>query len=475
MPTVPGNQNLDFLEDEDEAQDTSLIIEEEEPEAQQGPGGQISAPQTGGQQPEQDLSFLEDAAPETDAPDEGQDLSFLEDEDDRDAVSENWNVLRELGQDPEKAAKAFKLSQETGLPYDVVWEQSTLVEDRVARPDTDRLKYYAPGTLKYLGLRENMAVSQDDHGVLAKIEDTWHKTKQSYEVGAHNVELSRLRTRQMFNVLSGKENPDLNRQISALKARQPDRPEDVSFLQGFATDAAEQVPIRVEQGLQAGKRGLEYSAGFTAGAAIVGQIPPFTASPFEEAGAAALGLKAGAAVGVTEASFMLEAGLAFDEYASMEDENGQPIDPKIAAVAGLVAGGASAGLEALGTRAFLRTVPGGEKLVNRITKNSVKQALKNPSVRKALGRVARNYAGAVGWEAATEMAQEVIQIAGRELAASAAEAKDDQFHLSPSLNENLRQIFEAGIAAARATVTLGAPGTTVQGVSQARRAQKTKD
>ena len=359
MPTVPGNRNLDFLEDEDEgtAQDTSLIAGGEEPEAQET-GGQISAPQTGSRQsePAQDLSFLEDAAPETDAPAEGQDLSFLEDADERDAVSENWNVLRELGQDPEKAAKAFKLSQKTGLPYDVVWEQSTLVEDRVARPDTDYMHYYAPGTLKYLGLRENMAVSQDDHGILAKIEDTWHKARQAWNVGSSNVEIGRLQSRQMMNVLTGHgKNPDLARKIDALRARRPERPEDVSFLQSFFTSAAEQVPIYGATIMGGQKRGLQYAAGAAGTAAVMGQLGPQVGTPEEVLtvpGAAISGYGAGVTVGMAEEMFQIEGGLAFEEFSQMEDENGEPMDLKAAAGAAAAVGAVNAGLEFLGTRAF---------------------------------------------------------------------------------------------------------------------------
>ncbi|MFW5937082.1 MAG: hypothetical protein ACOCS6_03405, partial [Desulfosalsimonas sp.] len=431
------------------------------------------------QQQEQDLSFLEDDAPETDDPDEGQDLSFLENADERDAVDENWNVLRELGRDPEKAAKAFKLSKETNLPYEVAWEQSTLVEDRVARPDTEKMRQYAPGTLKYLGQRENMEVSQDDHGILAKIEDTYHKSRQGWDVGRSNVEMGRLQSRQMMNVLAGKDkDPDLERKIDEMRSRRPERPEDATFAQSFPTSAAEQLPILGETVLQGQKRGLEYASWAAGAATVLGQMGPQAATPEEVItvpGAAAAGYWAGTKVGMAEAMFQLEGGLAFEEFSQMEDENGEPMDKEAAAAAATAVGAINAGLEFVGTRQFLRTIPGGEKLMGKLSRDRVKQALKNPSVRKSLSRVAGRYAGAVGMESLTEMAQESVQAIGQEALAEVAEQKEGQVFITPDTGQRLQSIYEAGVHAAKATVTLGAPGAAVQGVSQARRAQKTKD
>ena len=85
-----------------------------------------------------------------------------------------------------------------------------------------------------------------------------------------------------------------------------------------------------------------------------------------------IGAKWGGRAGVAKGSFELEAGLAFNEYVAMKDEQGNLMNPDIAAAGAVTVGAVNAGLEFASFWALGRTITPAMRLVLR---NKVKQIL----------------------------------------------------------------------------------------------------
>jgi hypothetical protein len=387
---------------------------------------------------------------------------------------QNLEAVRDM--DPDAEARRLNLSKTSGLSWSTVRAKEQAVQQQVYFPDMHTMQWLAPGTVRYFTDLANAAVSKDDAENLAKVESTWSKVKKSWQVGTQNVEGGKLYTEKLVHALAGTDNPELDKKIAAYEASRIKPPEDDNFIETGLTAAAEMLPILKETVLSGQAEGLAYATAFGVGALALGQMGPQVALPEEVItvpGAVATGYFAGVKVGSAKSIFQIEAGLAYQEMGEIKDETGQPIDSRIAAVASIGIGGVNAGLEFTGLKAISKLIPGGQYLVGRFIAEPVKKALQNPSVRDALLGVAIKYAGAVGTETWTEMAQEVVTILGTEVAKTVTEeTKGAEF--GESETNNLSRILEAGKQAFAATVTLGIPGVTVSSAHRINQIQKTQ-
>lgn len=433
-----------------------------------------------------DLDFLPDAdeqagtaqVPEpTDITPPTEDLSFLPDAADltHSKAEENLNVVEDL--DPDAEAKVFNLARQSGLTPELVRSAPQDVEKMVkqVRPDLWHLRQVSPKAAEYYAKSiENAAISKDDHEGLSYVEQLWNKAKTSWSVGRQNVALGKLRSKQLL----GDESDETQALVDDLKARQIHSVEDENWLESMVTGAGEMLPIIVDTTASGQESGLAYSMAFATGAALIGQAGPQALAPEEVVtvpAAAVTGYLAGVRVGSAKAMFQLEAGLAYDEFLGVKDENGQTLDKNVARVAAAGVGAINAGLEFTGAKYILRTIPGGEKLLGRLTTSSVARALRSESVRNALAAVAARYAGAITVESLTEMGQEAVTILGGELAKAAAEEKDDTYFTGQDPEEAMERILESGREAAAATMALGIPGSVVSASVKINEVKKNQD
>ena len=322
----------------------------------------------------------------------------------------NYNLSE--GLDPDAEARRYDLANRSGNTLNMVNEHEEQIRHQVETPDFVGKAEEAPKTVDFFGLPENMAISKDDFEGLVAIEKSrnlgaWEKVKLANKAGQHVIVGGRLGSQKVFNVLADREDQDLDERLTAFEAQRTTSPEDRNFFESVITGTAEMFPIVAEMIREGAETGLTYAVAGATGALVLGQTGPQVALPEEiitVPGAAAVMWGAGTRIGAAQAMFHMEAGNAFLEIRSFKDENGEIIDPKIAAVASIGVGGINAGLEFVGLKLLARTIPGGSKLMGQLTTQAVKKALQNPATRDALLAVAAKYGTAVGGEAMTEQA-----------------------------------------------------------------------
>lgn len=338
---------------------------------------------------------------------------FLPDQEETEAarLEENyWEVIKE---NPDRAAQIMRLARNYGQhPADIAEdpEGAKLALEAPNRENWRSFRQNFPNTAKWLQDPANMATAKDLFPELQSHETMFSRIKRGFQIGELNVEYTRLGWEQVLETLRtgqlstrGEERlREIETQLAGL-----DRP--TGWAPAFFV--GEQLPnylFMAEQGL---KRGLPMAGAFALGALALGQAGPQALVPEEvvTAPAAALtGLKAGGSIGVAEAAAILEAGGAFREFIQIRDKDGNQIDPRLAAQAALAVGIINAGLEYASARLLLRTIPGGDKILDFMAKKEIKDLVKQQTSKGVLIEGVKRYLQNIVGEAGQEFAQEAV-------------------------------------------------------------------
>lgn len=428
-----------------------------------------------------DLSWL----PAADEQQEDQpDLSFLPPADTTRQAARNINAAS--GLDPDAEGRHQQLAEETGIPLDIVRRNEKEVARILESKKLERLSADNPRTMEFLQSLPAAAVSHDGidgltglekkaksfdrtifyrMGVPAGISSPYIEpaekdpakrypiTTQSLEVGAQNVRLGKLQYQKAMNVLAGKTDAMLDNRIITFKREMIPPPETEGPGQYIWSTSMEMLPLSADSILYGQTIGLQYGAFGGTAAAAMGPAAP-VAVP------AATGIMYGAGVrlGAAENMYRLETGLAFDEYSSLVDENGNPIDPKIAAIGAIATGAINAPLEFIG----LSHIPGVNRLLGGIQRTAVSTALKNRTVRAALARVLLKYGRGVAWEAGTEAGQEAVAVINREIIKNVSNEVDET-KFKATFEDFWPRVLESGLAGGSAALLISLPGSAVNG------------
>jgi hypothetical protein len=371
---------------------------------------------------------------------------------------------------PETEAEIIEIYGKTGLPQSIIRgnmdaartraEYSTLVTD-------------AEGSPKLLGFIQdplNMAAVRDDvpalsvveatlaHQIKTDITETLEDIPAGFKRGQEVVTRGQLYSELSNAIITGADQVEIQDRITAFE----EEAKAAASKGGWLESAAEMLPILGHSMIAGQAEGAKYATIGAAGSLITGGI---TAPA-----AAGIMYGAGVTVGTINEIFNLERGNALAEFTELTDETGAPMDPLVANAAAIGVGAINAGLEFVGLKAISKVIPGGDKLVGKFTRDAVKKALMDPSVRRTLAAVSRKYATGITTETITEMGQEIVNILG----AAAAKAVSDQDFgpddiLSP---ENMGRVMEAGEMAFKATVVLGGAGAGVSAVRGVRKTEK---
>jgi hypothetical protein len=322
---------------------------------------------------------------------------------------------------PDRAGEAIRLSQRTGLPVAVIERNFEDIARRAKIADTPyaQMLRETPVLAEYVAeTPEHAAVVQDDMEQLGFLEWLTQAPGRAYRRGEAQVRFGQLSAASLFRTLTADERAKLAADKAAMSEGGALGAGD-SWFKGAITGSAQQLPNLFGAFLQGAKRGIPFGVTAGTGAAIAGQLGPQIAVP-EEAVTVPIafmgGFTAGTMTGAAEFGFSLEAGLAFDEYQEFKDELGQPLDADTAKAAALATGALNSGLEAIGLGVLLKSIPGVKNLVGPSARAAVKQALRNPTVRAALGQAMKTYAGTLTAETSIEMAQRAVTIMSGELA-----------------------------------------------------------
>jgi GNAT superfamily N-acetyltransferase len=323
---------------------------------------------------------------------------------------------------PDRAAEASRIGQQLGIPPALVLRNFDGYKKRAALSSTpfSEMASETPALAKWAEDPANAAIAHDDLEQLGSLEWLVTAPQRAFAQGINQVQFAMLRSRSIFNELTQEEHDQLESYRHGMEVGGELGARN-SYFRKAVTGAAQQIP-NIIGSVAAGVRPAILAgttagtAGFLAGPGAIATVPALTA-----AGATAGMLTGGAMFG-----FHLEAGNAYDEYLQFRDEFGQPLDPRIAKAAAVATGAMNAGLEAFGLAALAKTIPGvgaGVKaLEGALTRDAVKAALRNPTIRGALLEAVGSYAEGLTSETAVEVAQRAVTILSGELAKHAGAA-----------------------------------------------------
>ncbi|MCA9269224.1 MAG: hypothetical protein KDA41_12170, partial [Planctomycetales bacterium] len=318
---------------------------------------------------------------------------------------------------PDQYAEHLHLSKQFGVPIDYVGRnRDKLVAFKGYTDIRDMLDKNATLGRWYASGDNAAAVKVDELRHLDGLSWFYEATGQAFSSGRTDVDLASLRYRQLLGIATGDE---VARADELSRGRVPRSYGADSWLEKGWTGAMQQLPIMGETLMEsiAGGAGGAVAGG---GAALVGgQLGPQVALPEElitvPAGAA-VGFRVGSLAGQWHAAFKLEAGLAYDEFRNLRDEDGNAMDDDVARAAAVVAGSASSLLETYGFRKMASVVPGLDRVSGMLGRDAIKEALKRPGIRDALKNFATNSLEVGATEVTTEIAQEALTLFAGELA-----------------------------------------------------------
>jgi hypothetical protein len=180
---------------------------------------------------------------------------------------------------------------------------------------------------------------------------------------------------------------------------------------------------------------------------------------------------AGTMYGAAKFSAELEAGNAFEEFLAMKDEHGQPMEKDVARAAALAVGGLNGALEVVGLEVLAQSIPGIKTLKGALSRRAVREALKSPTIRAALGAAVKSYGGTLAKEAAVEVTQRAITIMGGELGKAAGMAAP-VYRTAGDVWADLTREFLGSVQSFGLTVL---PGPLIQIAQQARQVQAARN
>jgi hypothetical protein len=299
------------------------------------------------------------------------------------------------------------------------------------------------------------------YGLETKPETAWQRIKKSWEIGEKSRDLGELRFRQ----LDGDMSPELAQQIEDLKGAMPSREEIIRSLPERALSAAaEMLPIMlggVEKGAKVGVGAGLAAAGTVA---VAGQLGPQILAPEEIVTVpAAFGTMFSAGMGsaMLENIGRIEAGLMYDEIMDMTDEDGNPIDPRIARAASAGVGLVNMAIEMAQFKLLLKTIPGADKIVTGAVRKAVKKAALSGSIAGIVTRYMGRYGSFITKETGQELAQESVNIIGGEITKEIHEKLTEKKVPKATIDEITNRLMETATQSALAFSVMGVPGHAV--------------
>lgn len=322
---------------------------------------------------------------------------------------------------PDRAAQVLKLSQRLKLPREIVDRNYDRLSKQYDLSDNeyDSIITENPALSEWLSNPENASIARDDVPTLRRIENTFYSFGRGWSRASSQAKLADLLYKELEQGLT----PAEARQRDALKLEQErfsnaDKRSGVpEYISGVTGYSARQMGTSLYVGAQGA------GAGGAVGAAVGTPLPGVGPARGFVAGATAGALTASAMY-----SYRMEAGFAFDEFRSLEDLNGNKLDPQVARHAARAVGTINALIES-GSGALLASlVPGFDKVIaglrgdaaKKAVTAQVKAALANPTRRAALMKALGKMGAAGSIEGLEEFMQSLVGAGGREVAQGAS-------------------------------------------------------
>lgn len=371
--------------------------------------------------------------------------------------------------DPATAAQDSIVADKSGQPVRLVRDQRKFVEDEQEFQEIRELMDNAPALRDFIRNPENMAQARGD----ARNLSLWETAVNAWERGGLIDSAGQLGYRQLmqYSDETAAQLEKVNRHISA-------RPvvEDgfASWIDAASEVGGQMVTAFLDENVQ--NTALTGMAGGMTVAGIAGQLGPQAFTPEEIVTIPAGGItgySTGLAVGMAEHAYKVEAGHVYNEMMEIRDENGNAIDPEVAQAAAHTVGVINAALEVVGIKYVSAPF---RKTLKNMTKQSVMEALKTPTMRRALIGLGRNYAEAWGGEVSTEVMQEIVSMTATEMASQfSAEGELSVGELLETMTQEEYQerLFDIFEKVGKGMALLAIPGASISFAQDARAAQQT--
>lgn len=93
---------------------------------------------------------------------------------------------------PDKEAEGQKISNNLGIPRQVVRENESLYKKKSDEPDFNSMSQNNPGTTKYLSDPSNTSISRDDHNELSNVENEYYKSGRVDDPGLFKTAVDKI-------------------------------------------------------------------------------------------------------------------------------------------------------------------------------------------------------------------------------------------------------------------------------------------
>jgi hypothetical protein len=330
-----------------------------------------------------------------------------------------------------QAVRVLQVQQKTGLPAAVIERNLDDFEKQIAAPgfDADTLRRTSPALASWLAEdAQRVALAREDLDQLGTIEWLLKVPKTAFHEKRAQQRYSELRRRDTLfgTALTDAERAEMGTLQTTLQAQgnltSASRPR--RWVLGLANMLGDQVPVYYAAA-DYGEKGMYGGAAVGTAIGAIGGTNFLGIGAVPGAGAGAViggqlgmdvGVAAGVHKGVLKSTFDQEYAGAFDEYSTMTDEAGRPMDPRVAKLAAAAVGAANAGFELWAERLFARAIPGLGEVMGmggNPVRARIRQLLTKPTYRAALLEAGKAYGKAIGGEIAVEDLQQLLTITGR--------------------------------------------------------------
>lgn len=196
--------------------------------------------------------------------------------------------------------------------------------------------------------------------------------------------------------------------------------------------------------------------GMALGGATAIATPPITAA------ATAAGFVAGSAAFSASYIDKIATGRMALTLRGLKDSEGNPIDPRIIRTFSLAAGVVEGALEVAQVKLLLKTIPGLDKMMQDVVRNSVTKLIKDGSVASFLTGAAGRYAKFLAGETAIELAQETSSMIMEEVAKTVHNISEEGQLEHTTADKILDVWWDTTVSSVLGFGILGAPGHAVQ-------------
>lgn len=355
---------------------------------------------------------------------------------DQDRVRIQAAIALSAARNPEREARVQRLSRRTAIPTDIVRTNLEKFENdlRYSNVDVDTLIDRSPRLARFMA--EDRGVEVDDIANMQGLEWTFKSMLGALNYGWQQSVYGARAFAQMNKIpgFAGEEN---ERRLQELENHVLRRYfGDESFLESAWVEWWKMVPMMLT------------GAGVGAGAALVaGQLGPQAGTPEE-----VITVPGAAIRGAFAYTFLVESGFAYRELKEMQDRDGVSLDPRLVYGLASSVGAANAAFEVVGLGKAIKAFPGGRQVMERMGLVAMKDAMKRRTFRAALTQFGKDYGGALLYEPATEIAQEITPILARVAAKKIQDGRWDP----ENWEQNALEVWEVGLKTFEAMALGGA-------------------